>query len=62
MPETSACARCDGPIERRPTSVAGWGHTIETEHNADGHSPVPVNRRADGSMMTWAEYERTMSL
>lgn len=37
----STCARCGGTIERRPGSVAGWGHVAETERNADGHRPEP---------------------
>jgi hypothetical protein len=41
MRTLSTCARCGGTIERRPGSVAGWGHVTETSRNADGHLPDP---------------------
>lgn len=41
MRTLSTCGRCGGTIERRPGSVAGWGHVTETARNADGHLPDP---------------------
>lgn len=41
----TTCGRCRGPIERRPTAVAGWGHLTETIDTADGHWPAPATAR-----------------
>jgi hypothetical protein len=44
----STCARCAGTIERRPGSVAGWGHVAETARNVDGHLPEPDDSAVAG--------------
>lgn len=51
MRTLSTCSRCGGTIERRPGSVAGWGHLTETARNADGHLPDPD----DGYQATGAD-------
>lgn len=48
MRTLSTCGRCGGTIERRPGSVAGWGHVSETSRNADGHLPVPDDSAVSG--------------
>jgi hypothetical protein len=53
MSNLSTCGRCGGTIERRPGSVAGWGHVTETDRNADGHLPDPD----DGYAATGADEE-----
>jgi len=44
----STCGICGGTIERRPGSVAGWGHMSENPRNADGHLPDPDDGYVSG--------------
>ncbi len=48
MNRLSTCGTCHGTIERRPGSVAGWGHLTETDRNADGHRPEPDDGAVSG--------------